>query len=376
MKRASGEGTIRKRPDGLWEARLSVPGRKPKSFYGKTQAEALRKRAEAKRALEDGLSFDSREQTVGHYLERWLDGPLKQTVWISTYEDYAWICRKHLIPEIGHIKLSRLTAEDLDYLYAKKIASGLGPSTVDRIHSVIRVALGRAVKKRLIPFNVARDAEPPAKVKKEVKTLSKEDLAAFFAAAKGDRFEACFIMAALTGMRPGELLALKWPDLKLPEDPSEPGEVRVRRSVSKTENGPVFRETTKTGKGRVIHLLAEVVAALKEHRKRQLEERLQYAGLWQNHDLVFPNTAGKPMDRDNLGQRHFKRLLKKANLPDVKLYALRHTFATLWLESGEHPKILQEILGHSSIMLTLDTYSHVIPHMQKEAYGRFGQMLS
>ncbi len=114
-------------------------------------------------------------------------------------------------------------------------------------------------------------------------------------------------------------MALKWPDLKLPDDPNEPGEVRGRRSVSKTESGPVFRETTKTGKGRVIHLLPEVVAALKVHRKRQLEERLQYAGLWKEHDLVFPNVTGGSMDRDNLGQQHFKRLLKKANLPDVRL---------------------------------------------------------
>ena len=159
-KRASGEGTVRKRPDGLWEARLSTPGHRPKSFYGKTQAEALSKRAEAKKALEDGLSFDSREQTVEQYLERWLDGPLKQSVWISTYKDYAWVARKHLIPEIGRTKLSKLTAEDLDHLYAKKIASGLGPYSVDKIHSVIRVALQRAVKKRLISYNVARDAEP------------------------------------------------------------------------------------------------------------------------------------------------------------------------------------------------------------------------
>ena len=115
---------------------------------------------------------------------------------------------------------------------------------------------------------------------------------------------------------------------------------------------------------------------MKAHRKRQLEERLRYSGLWQDNDLVFPNAVGKPMNRDNLGQRYFKRILKKAGLPDVKLYALRHTFATLWLDSGEHPKILQEILGHSSIMLTLDTYSHVVPHMQREAYGRFAKMFS
>jgi hypothetical protein len=232
-KRASGEGTIRKRSNGLWEARLSIPGQyKTKSFYGKTQADARRKREEARKALEAGHSLDSQRQTVGEYLEGWIEGPLKGSVAPKTYADYAWICRKHLIPEIGRVRLSKLTAEDLDRLYARKTAVGLGPRTVGYIYSTIRVALQRAVKKRLIPYNVARDAEP--------------------------RYE----------------------------------------------------------------------------------------------DLVFLSLGGGPMDRDNLAARHFKPLLKRANLPDIRLYDLRHTFATLWLESGEHPKFYKRssaTLGYPSL---------------------------
>ena len=136
--------------------------------------------------------------------------------------------------------------------------------------------------------------------------------------------------------------------------------------------------------GRPVHLLPEAVAALKAHRLRYLEERLRYAAIWnvawraepRHEDLVFPSLNGGPMDRDNLAARYFKPLLKRAELPDIRLYDLRHTFATLWLESGEHPKILQEILGHSRISVTLDTYSHVIPHMQRDAMGRFGKMFA
>jgi integrase len=136
----------------------------------------------------------------------------------------------------------------------------------------------------------------------------------------------------------------------------------------------LIRETTKTGRGRAVHLLPEVVAALKAHRKRQLEERMAKGALWDEQDLVFPNVRGKPTNRDNLSKRHFKPILKKAGLPlDLRLYTLRHTFATLWLESGEHPKILQEILGHSRIHTTLDVYSHALPHMQREAMDRFGE---
>jgi integrase len=147
----------------------------------------------------------------------------------------------------------------------------------------------------------------------------------------------------------------------------------VRRSLSSTHDGLVFRETTKTGKGRIVYLLPPVVQALRAHRKRQLEEQLKYNGQQENRGLVFPSKLGTPMSANNLSRRHFKPLLKLAGLPDVRLYDLRHTFATLWLDSGEHPKILQEILGHSRISVTLDTYSHVVPHMQREAMGRFGE---
>jgi integrase len=196
-------------------------------------------------------------------------------------------------------------------------------------------------------------------------------------------------VAVLAGPRPGELLGLKWSDLVLPDKPDTPGEARIRRAVSLVCGKPHLRDTTKTGMGRPVHLLPEAVAALKAHRLRYLEERLRYAELWnaawqaepRQKDLVFPSLSGGPMDRDNLAARHFKPLLKRANLPDIRLYDLRHTFATLWLESGEHPKILQEILGHSRISVTLDTYSHVtyshvIPHMQRDAMGRFGKMFA
>ena len=191
-KRASGEGTIRKRSDGLWEARQAVPGRCPKSFYGKTQAEALRKREEAKSNLGSGLHFDVYRLTLGAYMERWLEGPLKRSVATSTYEDYVYRARKYIIPAIGDIKLKDLTAEHLDSLYEQKSTSGLSPRSVNFIHSTVRVALQRAVKKGLIPYNVARDAEPPKQVRREYTTLSREQLRAFFRAAAEteDRFEA------------------------------------------------------------------------------------------------------------------------------------------------------------------------------------------
>ena len=160
---------------------------------------------------------------------------MKGSVAPKTYADYAWICRKHLIPEIGCLGLAKRTAEHLDRLYARKTAAGLGPRTVGYIHSTVRVALQGAAKKRLVPYIVARDAEPPPRgPKKERTTLSLAQVADFFkAAAEAEsRFEALFIVAVLAGTRPGELLGLKWPHLVLPDKPNTPGEARIRRAVS------------------------------------------------------------------------------------------------------------------------------------------------
>lgn len=386
-RRGSGEGTVRRRRDGIYEARLLIPkelrqrvgGKTYLYFYARTQREVLDKRKEASASLlaegPQSVAFDAKTITVGQWLERWLSGPLRRSVSENTYQGYAYRARKYLIPAIGGVKLADLTAEHLDLLYEGLCGDGLSPTTVGHIHAVIRVALSRAVKKRIVPYNVARDAEPPKKEKRRYVTLSRSQLEQFFAAAAGDRFEAAFIMGALTGLRPGELLGLKWEDLRLPEEAGAAGEAAIRRSYSATGSGAYMRETTKTGSGRLVYLLPEVVAALKAHRKRQLEEKMAYRELWSENGLVFPSRNGTPYSHQNLNRRHFKVILEAAGLPPIRPYDLRHTFATLWLESGEHAKILQEVLGHSRISLTLDTYSHVVPHMQREAMWRFGGRL-
>jgi integrase len=401
--RSSGEGTVRTRADGTGEARLLIPkemrprlgGRTYLYFYGPTEADAREKRDQAKADLvKDGPgALEPSTVTVGEWLERWLAGPLKRTVSESTYQDYEYRSHTYLIPAIGDVKLKDLTAEHLDMLY-EDLSSGeaspsgkpLSATTVGHVHATIRVALQRAVKKRVVPYNVARDAEPPKATRREYPTLSKGQLVAFFKAAAEteDRFEALFIVWTLAGPRPGELLGLRWSDLRLPEAPGEPGELILRRSWSASRKGAYMRETTKTGKGRPVYLLPEAVAALKAHRLRYLNEKMRYREIWnaawqkdpRYEDLVFPSTAGTPMSHNNLNRRHLKPLLERAGVPPMRPYDLRHTFATLWLESGESVKILQEILGHSRITLTLDTYAHVTPHMQREAFGRFGQGFS
>jgi integrase len=217
-------------------------------------------------------------------------------------------------------------------------------------------------------------------------TLTAEQLAEFFAAAAGNRFDAFFVVGTFTAARPQEILGVKWPDLVLPDDPEAFGLVRLRRRVSMASGRLEINDGLKSGrrkkpkKGRDIDLFPEVVAALKAHRARYLEERVRSAARWEAtwrenpkaRDLVFPSRTGGPMDRDNLLSRYFKPVARAAGLPSgATFYTLRHTFSTLWLESGENPRVLQEILGHSRIDLTLNTYTHVLPHVRSGSMERF-----
>ena len=377
-KGTSGGGTVRTRKDGTKEARLLVPqeyraavGRTYLYFYGKTEKEAKRKRSKALAGLiKDGpRAFDARRITFGEWLERWIDS-LPGTVAENTRGFYEHRARTYLKPALGNVKLSELTAEHLDGLYrdlarGKGTPSGraLAPSTVGQVHSTARVALGRAAKK-------------------ERPTIDLDGLGLFFGAASGERLEALWIVWCLTGLRPGEILGLKWADVRLPKDGSD-GELLIRRSWSATRTGAVMRETTKTGKGRPVSLLPEATAALSAHRTRYLEELVRYRALWEAawaknpeyRDLVFPSKAGTPLDHGNVNRQQFKKLLRKAGLPPMRPYDIRHSFATLWIESGESAEVLQKVLGHSSIATTINTYSHLSPRYQRESFGRFGDAL-
>jgi integrase len=236
--------------------------------------------------------------------------------------------------------------------------SGLAPRTVQYIHTTLHKALKDAVADGLVPCNVAAAVKAPRPKKKEIQPLSSEQVRAFLEVARGDRFETLYVLAITAGLREGELLGLRWDDLDL-----EAGTLSVRRSLSETRRGHIF-EAPKNGKGRSIKLTTQAVEALKRHRKAQLEHRIKFAGLWQNHDLVFPSQVGTPMSAKNLTARSFKPLLKRAGLPrKVRLHDLRHTCATLLLKKRVHPKIVQELLGHATISTTIQKYKTLRPSL-------------
>jgi integrase len=302
-----------------------------------------------------GITYDAGKLTVEEHLRQWLSDSVRDTVRRSTYERYESIVRVHLIPTIGRIKLKTLTPAHVRGLYRAKLDVGLAPRSVLHIHRTLSKALKQAVMDGLIPRNIADAVKAPQAHKKEVKPLTPAEVTLLLSAASGDRLEALYITAVHTGLRRGELLALKWTDVDL-----DAKTLSVQGSLDKdgTFNPPKRSKSRRTEK-----LTSQAAEALKGHRARQNEERLQLGSLWEDRDLVFPNRSGKPMNADNLYHRGFKPLLKKAGLSGFTFHSLRHTCATLLLSKNVNPKIVSEMLGHATISQTMDTYSHVMPGM-------------
>ena len=246
----------------------------------------------------------------------------------------------------------------------------MSPGTIKKIHTVLSSALNQAVKWGIVPSNPLKNVELPTMSKIEVRVLSPEESKTFLETAKGDRFELLFLLMLTTGMRPGEALGLRWKDIK-------EGKIHIQKSLTRKTGGGWALTDPKTKKSRRIIPLHDIVTkALKSHKKEQTERRLLLGEEYTNHDFVFASENGSPMNERNIVLRHFKPILKKAGLPeDIRLYDLRHTCATLLLSTGENPKVVSERLGHASVVTTLDTYSHVLPDMQKSATEKIESML-
>jgi integrase len=374
-KRGNGEGTIYRRKDGGWCTQYAVytsKGRKRKTLYGKTRQEVAAKLAKGLSDREGGLSFDAENLKLGEYLERWLTDSVRDSVRDVTYRGYDRQVRNHITPTLGNIKLKALTPTHARGLYRDKTDAGLSPRTVQYVHVTLHKALKQAVNDGLVPRNVTEAVKPPQLRREEIKPLTSKQAKMFLKAVRGDRLEALYVLAITAGLRQGELLGLRWEDLDI-----ERGTLQICRTLSGSKQGNPIFSIPKTAKGkRSVRLTDMAVDALQRHRQLQIEERQSLDGLWQEYGLVFTTQIGTPVNRHNLVNRSFKPLLKHAGLLEIRFHDLRHTCATLMLCGGIHPKVVQELLGHASVTITLDTYSHVVPDMQEEAAGKMDSMLS
>jgi integrase len=373
-RRGNGEGSITRRKDGLYMARywMETPkGPKRKTMYGRKREEVADKLARALAERADGIVYDDENLTVGEYLDSWLKGSVRGSVRQSTFDRCEIALRVHIKPALGRLKLKKLTPAHLAGFYQGRLAAGLAPASVYKLHVTLHKALDQAVKWHMIPLNVAEAVKAPRPAPPEMRTLSPAETRKLLEAARGDKLEALYVLAVQTGMRQGELLALKWQDVDL-----ENAKLSVRRTLTMS-GGRILLGELKTKKSRrTIRLTDAAVKTLREHLARQLEGMERLGDVYRDEGLVFASEVGTPINPTNLRRRSFAALLQRANLPKIRFHDLRHTCATLLLSRNVHPKYVQELLGHANIAITLDTYSHVIPGMGAQAARAMEEALS
>jgi integrase len=346
--------------------RLRDSAGRPRYLYAKDRAQAKQRLAEAQAVVHIGQSLPDQRLTFGRYLQDWVAGLGAASVKPRTVAYYERYVRIHLLrSDLAPKPLAHLEPADLRRLYAAKLAEGLSSTSVHHIHALIHVALQRAVDDGVLGRNVAalvgRSNRPKAR-RIEMNTIADGDQPRrFLEAAKSERLQALLVLALTTGMRRGELLALRWKDADL-----DRGVLAVTGSLQGETRATLTIATPKSGKSRSVALGTVAVSALREHRKRQAQEQLLVGGDWRDLGLVFSTEFGDFLSPTTL-RLALRRTLTRARLPIIRFHDLRHSAATLMLSRGVHPKMASEMLGHSTIAITLDLYSHVTANMQRQA---------
>ena len=368
-RRGNGEGSIYQRSDGTWCATYSAGynshgKRVRRTIFGVTREEARDKLTKILSTKLSGPEFESSRLKLNLYLERWLEDSARPTVRITTYQSYRGIINNHINPQLGGVMLAKLTPTHILGLYADMERDGASPRVRQLTHAVLRRALKQVVKWGLALRNVCDAVDPPRVAHKEISPLTPEQVDKLLKETKHDRLHGLYVLAVTIGMRLGELFALQWPNVDLSK-----GTINVCQTLIDINGQLILAEPKTTKSRRLIQLPKVAVYALKKHRAAIVAEGLADV-LW-----VFCNQSGNPLRRSHFHAYQFKPLLKHIKLPDIRFHDLRHTSATMLLSAGVHPKVVQERLGHAQISITLDTYSHVLPSMQREAAEKFDEML-
>lgn len=346
-----------------------------KRRYVNKQIRGTRKEAEKylNAALRDkdlGIFVEPASITLNAYIKKWLEAAARPRVSRRTADGYAALLERYISEPLGKLRLDRLQPLNIQQVYGEMQARGLSARVVRHTHSALHNALKQAVKWNMIARNPTAFVELPKVPHKERRVLSQDDAVEFLKASDVMPHGLIFEFALLTGMRPEEYLALQWPDIDF-----ERGTAAVRRALVRHKKSWSFEEPKTARSRRTVTLPASLLKKLGAHKRQQAEARLKLGATWQAHDLVFCGELGTPHSIPNLTYRYFRPILTKAKLPRIRLYDLRHSCATLLLIAEENPKVVSERLGHSTIVLTMDTYSHVLPTMQQKATEKLETML-
>lgn len=361
-RRGHNEGSIYQRSDGRWVASVTLEHGKRKDVYGATRREVAERLVKLQRDIQSALPVVNEALKVDQYLNEWLK-TIEPHLRPRSYIRYVAAVKLHIIPTVGGLKLAQLTAQHLEKLYAAKLKEGQAPGSVARIHAVIHKALADAERLELVQRNVASLARSPQPEKKEMRTFTPEQAKFFLESIQGEPLEAFYVLCLTTGVRRGEALALHWRDVDL-----ERGTISIRYTLQDLKGGEFAFSPPKTERSRrFVKLTQLAIGALKRQRARQVETRRTAGEFWQEQDLVFTTEIGGPLRGNHILQRDFEPICKRLGLPRIRLHDLRHTLATLLFVQKIPAKVVQEMLGHSDISMTLGVYSHVLPDMQAEA---------
>lgn len=377
-------GFIKKRYKGSYTIVVNL-GRDPATGKRKqmwtsikgTKKDAEKRLAELLYQLDTGTFVKPGKTTLGQYLEGWLKDYAWPNLAGRTAEGYEYIIRRHIIPNLGNVALTQLKPEHLQSYYSERLAGGrydgkggLSPRSVRHHHMVLHCALQIAVKWGLLYRNPADAVSPPKASITKIDTWNEDDIRQFLSATRDSPYYPIFYLALFTGMRRSELLALRWQDVDLLFS-----QLSVSRSLHHLKTGEMVFRQPKSAKGnRTVALPPSATLMLKEYRQKRCLEMAMLGKVLSEDDLVFSHADGSPLLPNTISHA-WEKAVKRTGLKRIRLHDARHSHASLMLKQGIHPKIVQERLGHSSIQVTLDTYSHVAPGLQDAAAKRFDQII-
>ncbi|MBU2009192.1 MAG: site-specific integrase [Chloroflexi bacterium] len=375
------KGCIVQRSKGTWRL-LFDAGRDPQTGRRRqrsvtvrgTKKDAERKLRELLHSLETGSYVKPARVTLGQYLRQWLKG--QTNLRPSTLAGYTSKVERHLIPELGQLPLTELRPQHLQAFYQKTLETGriqggrLSSSTVNQCHRILGKALADAVRLELVSRNVALAATPPRPGRHEMRFMNQAETLRFLETARGTDYYPLFYTLLFSGLRRSEALGLRWRDLDLTL-----GHLSVAQAMHTLKGGEIAFCEPKTAKGRrLVSLPPSLAILLRQHRENHEAVRAALGTTLGDDDLVFAWPDGRPMLPDTVSHA-WEKVAQKAGLEGVRMHDARHTHASLMLAQGVHPKIVSERLGHATIAITLDTYSHVTPGLQEAAARAFEEGL-
>jgi integrase len=401
-KRGNSEGSIYQMQDGRWRAAVTIgkdaDGRiKRKVFTKPTRHEVADELNVALKNKKDGIPIVIEKQTVAQFLEHWLEHVIKTQVRPKTHRTYSDFVKNHIAPAIGAVPLGKLSAQHVRKFrdakltvpagdvtpgdYCQRRSAGLGPRSVNHILTMLRSALAQALRDGQIPRNVAESVDAVRAPRPKPRAFTREQARAFLDAVRGSRLEAAFTAAVAIGLRQGEILGLKWSELDL-----EAGSLTVRAALQRVNKKLIQVEPKSESSFRTINLPAVCVSAFAQHKRDQDGWKWWAGSAWRETGYVFTTRVGTPMDPRDLLREYYAITRPKPKdpstpppklgFPAIRFHDLRHSTATLLLAQGVSPKYIAELLGHSNVSFTLQTYAHVLPEVQQQVAAKMDETLA